>query len=501
LTRRLVGTYLVLAAILLVAFVVPLGLTFAESERSDLSARVERDAFTLASLARDSVAAPTPELRRELWTIARRYQRDTGGRVVLVDARGRLIADSDEPQGPGAPRSFASRPEVAQALAGEVATGERFSSTLGENLTVVAVPVASGGQVLGAVRITFPTDELDADTSRYWLLLAAATLVGIAAVGAIGFVLARTVTRPLQRLRQSAVALGRGELSTRVGEAPGPRELQDLAESFDAMAGRLERLVASQRDFAADASHQLRTPLAALRLRLENLREDAGPGERRDVDAALLEVERLSGIIDGLLILARAESPEPPLTRVAVAEVVADRAAAHEALAARRGVTLAASAEPASATAVPGAVDQMLDNLIDNAVKVSPRGERVTVTAARTAAGVEIHVVDRGPGMGEEERRHAFDRFWRSGATGRGGSGLGLAIVRRLAEACGGTAELRPADGGGLDAVVVLPSAPSAEVAPQVGDGRAAGGIEGEAPVDGAPDVTRQTPPGAHRRR
>ena len=86
-TRRLVGTYLVLAAILLLALVIPLGLTFADSQRSDLSARVERDAFTLASLGSEAVADPTPEQRRDLWTIARRYQDDTDGRVVLVDAR------------------------------------------------------------------------------------------------------------------------------------------------------------------------------------------------------------------------------------------------------------------------------------------------------------------------------------------------------------------------------------------------------------------------------
>ena len=458
-TRRLVGTYLVLAAILLLALVIPLGLTFADNQRGDLSARVERDAFTLASLGRDAVADPTPQQRQELWTTARRYQDDTGGRVVLVDARGRLIADSAEPSGSGPRRSFASRPEFGQALAGEVASRERFSDTLGENLLLVAVPVASGGRVQGAVRITFPTDDLDADIRRYWLLLAGVFLVGIAAVGAIGVLLARTMTGPLQRLRRSATALGQGELSTRVGESPGPREVQDLAGTFDAMAGRLERLVASQRDFAADASHQLRTPLAALRLRLENLRDRGAPEDQRDVDAALVEVERLSGIIDGLLVLARAESTEPPLDEIAVADVVRDRVAAHEELAARRGVALSGDAERVRATAVPGALDQMLDNLIDNAVKASPRGSEVTVRARRAGDGVEVHVVDQGPGLSEEERRHAFDRFWRSSATGRGGSGLGLAIVDRLATASGGGAELREAEGGGLDAVVRLPLA------------------------------------------
>ncbi len=159
-------------------------------------------------------------------------------------------------------------------------------------------------------------------------------------------------------------------------------------------------------------------------------------------------------------------------------EAVADRVAAHEALAARQGVTLSASGEPVWATAVPGAVEQMLDNLIDNAVKASPRGSAVAVRAARTAGGVEIHVVDQGAGLSDEERRHAFDRFWRSGATGRGGSGLGLAIVHRLATASGGTAELRPDAGGGVDAVITLP----AGAGDGDGPGRPGGGRAGDDP-------------------
>ncbi|HVK74640.1 MAG TPA: HAMP domain-containing protein, partial [Kofleriaceae bacterium] len=144
----------------------------------------------------------------------------------------------------------------------------------------------------------------------------------MAAVGAIGVLLARTMTGPLQRLRRSATALGHGELSTRVGESPGPREIQDLAGTFDAMAGRLERLVASQRGERRAQLVRRVGGEVALRLRLENLRDRGAPEDQRDVEAALVEVERLSGIIDGLLVLARAESTEPPLDEIAVADVV-----------------------------------------------------------------------------------------------------------------------------------------------------------------------------------
>ncbi|HYA08054.1 MAG TPA: HAMP domain-containing sensor histidine kinase, partial [Gaiellaceae bacterium] len=212
----------------------------------------------------------------------------------------------------------------------------------------------------------------------------------------------------------------------------------------------------SQDEFVADASHELRTPLTALRLRLENLERGLDGDERRDADAALHEVERLSQMVEGLLALARADAGATPAVRVDAAAVVRERVSTWRALADERGLTLAADADgTVTVRASPERLAQVLDNLVANALDHAPAGTTVTVSARVAAQWAELHVQDEGPGMTPEQRARAFDRFWRAGS-GAGGSGLGLAIVRRLVEADEGEVELADAPGGGLDAVVRL---------------------------------------------
>ncbi len=228
-----------------------------------------------------------------------------------------------------------------------------------------------------------------------------------------------------------------------------------LADTFNEMADRLDELVTSQRRFVADASHQLRTPLTALRLRLETL----GPDSAATRDAALDEVARLTRLVDGLLSLARAEGARPVREPVSVTAVLAERQEAWLPLATeqRIGLELDVSGSASSVTAqlVPGHLEQILDNLIDNALDVSPPDSTVTLRSARVGGYVEIHVIDEGPGMTEEERRDAFAPFWQS-ATGRraGSSGLGLAIAQQLARASQGSLRLDRSARGGIDAVV-----------------------------------------------
>ena len=455
-TNRLLLGFLALTVLVLAVLEIPLGITYARNERQDLTLKVERDAVTLATLAEDVLEPGGGSRLGALERLADEYAAETGGRVVVVNGRGRALVDTSPEFGEG--RDFSTRPEIALALDGEVATGVRDSETLGLSLLYVAVPTVSKGTVLGAVRISYPTSEVDSRVRRYWLILLAIAGVVVAAAALAGLLLARWITSPLRAVERAAAAVGRGELDTRA-PAAGPPEVRDLALVFNETAAKLQTLLHSQEQFVADASHQLRTPLTALRLRLENLEADTGPAGRESLAGALTEVERLSGLVDGLLALARSDASGAVAEPVDLAELAAGRAEAWSALAEERGVQLAtASGGGAFARAAPARLEQVLDNLLSNALEVSPPGGTIRLATGRDGDRVELHVVDEGPGLTPEQRERAFDRFWRGGSS-EGGSGLGLAIVARLVAADGGEVELRAAAPQGIDAVVRLPAA------------------------------------------
>jgi signal transduction histidine kinase len=455
-TRRLLASYLTLTVLILVALVVPLGLTFANHEVDTLLAGLERDATSVASAVEDNLEAGTaPRIDALLAGYAA-----GGGRIVVVDRHGIAQADSAHVGAPG--EEFGNRPEIAAALAGQRATGTRRSETAGGDLVYVAVPVTSGGQIHGAVRVTYPIAELDSRVRANWLRLGLLSAVVLLAVAGIGTILARQVTRPVRRLEQAARELADGRLDTRVRLPAGPPELRSLSETFNRTADRLERLLNSQRQFVADASHQLRTPLTALRLRLENLARHLPPEQEPKLQAAVDETDRLARLVESLLMLARADAAGPPVP-VDVADIVSGRLDVWEPVAERRGVRLVDEPGPdVEALAVPGALEQILDNLISNAIAASPAAGTVRVTVAAEPDRVLLSVTDDGPGLDPEQRARAFDRFWRARGTSGSGFGLGLAIARELAEAAGGSVTLQPAaTRRGLQAQVRLPAVPA----------------------------------------
>ena len=451
--RRLLVGYLAMAVLVLALLEIPLGISYAESERRELTDRVERDAVALSTLVEDSLEHGA-SLPAQVRGVAADYDDDTGGRVLVVDSRGRAVLDT----APTESRDFSSRSEIEQALGGEIATGTRRSRTLGADLLFVAVPVASSGVVYGAVRITYPMSAVDARIHRYWSVLALIALAVLGVAVVIAFALARWVIRPLVGLERAADAIGGGQLDARA-PVEGPSEVRRLAETFNAMADRVDVLVHSQDEFVADASHQLRTPLAALRLRLENLERDADAEGKGELDGAVAEVERLSALVDALLVLARADRAVASPSPVDVAELARDRLTAFAAYAGERGVRLDERIEPdLVALATPGRLEQVLDNLLANALDHSPPGTSVTVSVRRRGALIEVGVADEGPGMEADAISRAFDRFWRMDGGGDG-FGLGLAIARRLVRADGGGVELRARDGPGLEAIVTLRAA------------------------------------------
>jgi signal transduction histidine kinase len=447
-TRRLLLGYLGVTLFVLLSLEVPLGVQNQRTERRNLTANVSHDATVLAFDAEDAVQAPTPKQLNPLAAIAADYARKTGGRAVIVDRHGNALIDTS--QRVRGKESFASRPEIAAALAGRYPSGVRMSKTLHERLLYVAVPIASGGRVHGAVRITYPFSAVDARILRYWLLLALIGVVVLAGAAVVGLGLARFVTRPLRSLEDAAAAVGDGQLDARAPEREGPPEVRSLAVAFNETVAKLARLLRSQGEFVADASHELRTPLTALRLRLESLPPS------RDRDAALHEADRLRDLVDGLLTLARADAGTEGSARVDATALMRERVDAWLPLADEHRVALVAQLDgPLPVRAARGRLAQVLDNLLANALQASPDGGTVTVSAHAASPWVELHLSDDGPGLTPEQRERAFDRFWRAGS-GAGGSGLGLAIVKRLVAADEGEVELREASSGGVDAVVRL---------------------------------------------
>jgi signal transduction histidine kinase len=385
------------------------------------------------------------------------FQQQTRLTVVVVDAAGTVVASEGRHE-PATGRDLAGRPDIATALRGREVTSERAHA--GDDFLSVTVPVVARGAPVGALRVSSSLEEVADNTRDNWLLLGA--LCGIVAlvVLLVSTLLARSFTRPLAELDRGAARLGEGDLGARVTVPDDPPELQGLARSFNSTAARLEALVRSQQAFIADASHQLRTPLAALSLRLDNL-EAEGPELRvDDLHGAQREVQRLARLVDGLLTLARAEDAPAPTEPVDIVALLEGRRDAWAALAVERGVELVTDVDAVAVYSAPGRLEQVLDNLVSNALDVAPAGSRVVLAGRVDGDRVRLEVRDAGPGMPAEQRARAFDRFWRARPERRerGGFGLGLAIVGRLVHADGGTVELTDAPEGGLAVVVVLPA-------------------------------------------
>jgi len=468
-TRRLLLGYLAITLMVLGVLAIPLGISFQNRQTQKVTRDLVADAFVQAG--RVQLAVKTGVLPPEVDEGIRNYALKNNVRVVVINRLGTLLLDTDPlRETDPADAAFEQRPEFQTVLKdGKVAADKRFSKTLGGGLVYVAVPVSDEGKVIGGLRLTLPTARIDADVRRYWLFLAGMSAVSLLAVTVLGIFLARSLSKPIDALESAAVAFGAGDLGRRINATTGPHELRALGKAFNRTAERLQELINSQEAFVADASHQLRTPLTGLRLRLENLEPDVADGARDDLDAAITEVDRLARMVDGLLTLARIERRDVAEgVPIEVRPFLDERVATWLPFAEERQVGLSVYA-PVGIWAVADAdrMTQVFDNLIANALDVVPTGGAIRLSAvARSAngdgeAGVELHVVDNGPGMTDHERARAFDRFWRANprrSTDFGGSGLGLAIVAKLVHADGGSVRLDAALTGGLDAVVMLPA-------------------------------------------
>lgn len=444
--------YLLLLAVL--ALSIPLGVHVARRTRDDLAVQLVSSAERAARAMPAALKEGTEALNDLL------VEGSDLIRIIAVGADGKLIVDSRSTERGG--KDYTYRPEIRAALQGHTTRLVRDYDEDGLQY-VVAVPAVRDGKVIGAVRFNQKVATVDALVRRRLTILAGGSLVVLIMGLIVGALIARSLTRPLHELAETATIIGDGDLRARADPA-GQREVAEVAHALNTMSRRIEQSIAAQTDFVANASHQLRTPLTGLRLRLEALVATGAPG----ADAALAETDRLAGLIDDLLTLVRA-GVEPEQFDVLDLDEAAQTALDRWTMtAADRGHHLVGDGvgrAPRLVTATTSDVEIILDNLIENALKYTPEGTTITVSLDDTPEGVVLTVADNGPGIAPEDRDRAFERFYRGAANKPvAGTGLGLAIVRQIAERWGGTAQLTSENGTRIS--VFLPSAePTADTA------------------------------------
>ena len=378
--------------------------------------------------------------------------RSTDGRLLesgesfaqLVAATGR-VADATPPLGR---QSLLDGEQLARARHGALFVDRPSVPGLDEPARMLAVPLGRRVLVAGATR------ENRAETLgsvRDAFLIGGPIALLLASLG--GYALAGAALRPIEAMRDRAAEISTSSLAERLPVPDTRDEISRLGETLNAMLGRIEGGVLRERRFVADASHQLRTPLALLTTELElALGRARSPNElRAALVSAAQSTARLSRLAEDLLLLARADDGRVPLKteEADVADLV-------EQVARRFGARV--DAEPFVANVDPLRVEQALTNLVDNAVRHG--GGEVTLTAARRNGAVELHVLDQGAGFPDAFLPHAFERFSRGDPTQADGSGLGLAIVETIARAHGGEAHAANRSCGGADVWLALPLRP-----------------------------------------
>ena len=451
LRTQLLGAFAYVLLLIIVALEVPLALNLARRIDAEVKNEAAAQAFVVAAGASGRMGD-----RAELNELVRRSGRQLGARVIVVNApRGILLADSTAARPPLV--SYRSRPEVAEALRGSRAQGERHSTTLGQDLLYTAVPITNAGRVVGVARVTQSLAAVHSRIRRGVLALIAIGAFAMVVGLALAWFLANSLSQPLRNLATTARRLEAGDLDARA-EPAGAAEQREVATAFNDMAERVGTVLAAQREFVANASHQLRTPLTGLRLRLESARAKSGPEAAAELEAAEREVERLARLLASLLTLAR-EGDKPGAARPVSLARAAERAYERWAAAAEQDgrelellgdgdATIAASEEDLAI---------LLDNLIENALRYSPR--RVAVDWGREGDEAWLAVLDEGPGLAAGEETRVFERFARGSAGGASsGTGLGLAIVQTLARRWRGQATLSNRVEGGTRAEVRFPA-------------------------------------------
>ena len=464
-SRRITLTFIALIAALLVLAVVPLGVSRTANERQSFRFDTISAARLVSAAAEEYLADHHPA--EEMYT-ALSGAAANGDCATVYRPDGSLLASTGCP---------AASDDAARALIPAARAAQTEVTGQDGSWFQVAVPISDNGQYHGALVFARSADHENNEIAALWTWLAL-TGLGVLALGVVlALRLARWVSRPLSALGAAAANLGDGDLNVRAPTDRGPAEVRALANTFNRMAERTQSLVRSHQVWVADVSHQLRTPLTALRLRLDVLATESDDADTiTELSGALDEIGRLSRLVDGLLAVARAEGAVSRRESVDIGLVAAERVAAWEPVARERRIEVDLTAADGTRATADGAdsvnavtgvngttarlgsghLEQVLDNVLANALEAVPDEGHIQVQVARFNGRVRLRVVDDGPGMDERAKQAAFHRYANHAARG---NGLGLAIVHRLVSADGGTVRLLDTPGGGLTVELDFPSA------------------------------------------
>lgn len=404
-------------------------------------------------------AAPVGTLE----TLVKSYALKNGVELSIVDSNLREVVNSNPAEPPG---HLENHPEIIAAQAGT----EQHDIRWNENHTQMQLYVATammGAQdnTEGYVQVTVPMGPIYADAQQAQFTLVGAGALVLIVTALASLVLARQIAGPVRNLTTTSEAIAQGHLEQRVRPA-GPDEIQRLGRAFNLMAARVSDMLARQEEFVSNAAHELRSPLTSIRLRLEILL-GRGNGDPEITKRYLIQMDhelgRLQRMVEHLLTLsALDEHRMPPRAQIDLSPLLYELVDEMAPLVREAGVELRVEV-PDHLPLLNVNADQMrivVRNLLDNAIKFTPREGRITLTAQGKNGSVYVRVADTGTGITAEALEHIFDRFYRGNGprSGRQGSGLGLALVHSIAEANGGQVQVTSEPGTGSVFTFELPT-------------------------------------------
>ncbi|MFW0788061.1 sensor histidine kinase [Gordonia sp. CPCC 205333] len=448
--KRYLIANLSLVTLIIAVLGIPFAILTAQYEWSEMKNVGQLDrAYLIAPILRLS-KSEMPQMP----TIVRDFSSNHGAAVSVFDDSGHVVVKS----GPDADRfSEETKWAARRAFDGEnvIERGSLLPDPAKPLVIAQEWQLADGHHY--AFVIGVPTAELRRTIEQRWTVLGLATVFALACTAAMVWALSVWALGPIRHAETAVRALVRGQDVERISVHQGPVELRTLNAHVNRLADTVHALIERQRFFLADASHQLRNPLVALSLRLENLAPHIDEAGQDSYRKTLVDIDRLRATLSEIMDISMVVSEEQKIIEIDLASVVEDRTSSWIVVAWERHIRIRKPNETGLVVLTrPGALEQALDVLLDNAIKFSPSHSEIVVTIDPGDIFVDIHVIDLGPGMTREDREKAQTRGWRPEST-YGGSGLGLSIATMLVTSSGGQLDLLPGkDGVGLDARIRL---------------------------------------------